>query len=285
MSTNAPSHPVPHLILVTRPQTPGRALAAQLRAAGVDALWWPAFDLLPPQDPSGLRATIAHLDEYDFTVFVSPAAVRAFADAFGAESGNKLWPETTAIGVVGTATRAAVLAQLPGARRARLLCPEGDAAAEGGSEALWAVLPALGSTPRKVLIARAQSGRQWLSDQFAAAGAQVEEVEAYQRVAHAPTTLEWSALHAGLASGRRLAALLTSTEAVAALIDSLGRDRTARAALDACIALSIHPRITAALLASGMHDVHSCSADVTSIIAALGAARAHHADFVTLQTP
>jgi len=41
------------VLLVTRPLAAGQRLSAQLRAEGVDALWWPAFDLLLEPDPAG----------------------------------------------------------------------------------------------------------------------------------------------------------------------------------------------------------------------------------------
>jgi len=252
------------LILITRPQEPGRILAAQLRGAGLDALWWPAFDLLPPADPALLHACVARLAQFDLAVFVSPAAVHAFAPAL-----SDSWPGNTAIGAVGAATASAARAALRGADRARIICPDGAAVADAGSESLWQALQTLVPAPRRVLIVRAQGGRQWLIDRLLAAGAQVEQVVAYRRVAHVPSSVQWAALRASQAARPRLALLFSSTEAIAVVAQQLGRDESLTDGLRGAIALCVHPRIEQALRASGLSDVRRCAADVESIRTAL----------------
>jgi len=254
------------LILITRPQQAGGNLAARLRDAGLDALWWPAFDLLAPADPAPLRACVARLAQFDLAVFVSPAAVRAFAQALADD-----WPAATAIAAVGAATASAARTLLRGAGGARIICPVGEAVADGGSEALWRALQALVPAPRRILIVRAQGGRQWLIERFLAAGAQVEPVVAYRRLAHVPSPAQWSALRASLAAQPRLALLFSSTEAVPVVAQQLAGDPALASALRGAVALCVHPRIEQALRAAGLSDVRGCEPRAESIQAALQA--------------
>jgi uroporphyrinogen-III synthase len=253
------------LILVTRPRGPGQELAAALRAAGSDALWLPAFDLQPPVDPLPVEAAAGRLRDFDLAVFVSPAAVEAFAAALPPGG----WPSPTAIGAMGAATRAAVLARLPGSDAAKLLCPEGTLAADGGSEALWPLVQSHRPAPRRVLIVRAQGGRPWLSEQLCAAGVQVQELPAYRRSAHVPTPWESAALHAAVAAGRRLAILYSSAEAIEVVAGQLGADAALAGAWTAQLGLCVHERIVRLLRARGAADVQLCAAEVEAVRRAL----------------
>jgi len=253
-------------VLITRPQAPGRTLAAQVRATGLDALWWPAFALLPPDDPGALRSSVERLALFDLVVFVSPAAVRAFAPLLA-----DAWPAHAVIAAVGAATAQAARTQLPGASQARIICPDGETTADGGSEALWEALQQTAAAPpRHVLIVHAQSGRRWLTDRLLACGARVEEAIAYRRVEHVPTPAQWAALRAAMAGGARLAPLYSSSEAVAVVGESLRQESTLSAWLHGGIALCVHERIELALRAAGLADVRRCDPDVASIRRALG---------------
>jgi len=252
-------------LLITRPQAPGRILAAQLRAAGMDALWWPAFALLPPDDPAALRSSVERLALFDLVVFVSPAAVRAFAPLQ-----NDAWPARVSIAAVGAATARAARSQLPQANQARIICPDGETAADGGSESLWRAMLEVLPTPRHVLIVRAQVGRRWLAERLLGCGAEVEEVVAYRRVAHTPTASQWAALWAATQGNVPLAALYSSSEAVGVVGEMLGREPAIAARLLRGVALCVHERIEQTLRASGQTDVRRCEPEVASIRRALG---------------
>ncbi|HYA76905.1 MAG TPA: uroporphyrinogen-III synthase [Burkholderiaceae bacterium] len=252
-------------LLITRPQAPGRALAAQLRATGMDALWWPAFALLPPEDPAALRSSVERLGLFDLVVFVSPAAVHALAPLL-----KDAWPARVAIAAVGAATARAARTQLPQASQARMICPDGDETADGGSESLWEAIRQAVPAPRHVLIVRAQAGRRWLADRLLGSGIKVDEAIAYRRVAHVPTAPQWAALRAAMQASAPLAALFSSSEAVGVVGETLGRDPAIAAWLLRGVALCIHERIEHALRASGMTDVRRCEPDVASIRRALG---------------
>jgi len=259
------------LVLVTRPQEGGRDLAAQLRARGRDALWWPAFDLLPPEEPQLLREHAARLASFDLLVFVSVPAVERFAAALRAVHAHGPWPQLTAIAAVGAATGSAARAQLPGASGARLICPQGTVAAEGGSEALWAALQEQGIAPRQVLIVRAQRGREWLAQRFAATGASVTQLVAYRREVHRPTAQSWGAVRAVTGAGARLALLFSSTEAIDAIADQDWAGAQLQCWRDQAIALCVHARIGERAQAAGYIDVRHCDARADSVEAALAA--------------
>ena len=254
------------VILITRPGEPGQGLAARLAALGRRALWWPAFDILPPEDPQAVSDALARLGQFDLVVFVSPMAVRALADARPAALA---WPEGVAIAAVGGATRRAA-ADLAGATSAAVIGPEGDAAADGGAEALWPALAELPQLPRRVLIVRAQSGRSWLAQRLQSAGAQVEELVAYRRLAHEPRAPEWAALRAAQeGSDGALAVLFSSSEAVAAVTQRLVAAGIAVDGSAAHRALCVHERIAAAARIAGWPRVDACAADAEAIGRAL----------------
>ncbi|BAP87885.1 uncharacterized protein E1O_07540 [Burkholderiales bacterium GJ-E10] len=253
------------LVLVTRPERPGRLLAARLRDAGsgsgVSALWWPAFDLVPlPEDPA-LQAALARLAGFNLAVFVSPAAARACARALRAP-----WPASTAIAAVGAGTRQAVLACIPEAGRARIVAPSDDAAAGGGSEALLSALRQADLAPARVLVVRAQRGRELLADALAQAGALVEQVAAYRRTVHRPDSCAWAALRAIRDLGRPIVPFLSSSEGVDALREQLAAGMPPLPWNEIRAALCLHPRIAGALAARGVADAIVCDADAASIL-------------------
>ncbi len=258
------------LVLVTRPDRPGRLLAARLRdagsASGVSALWWPAFDLVPLPDDPVLQASLARLAGFDLAVFVSPAAARACARALRAP-----WPESTAIAAVGAGTRQAVLSCIPEAGRARIVAPSDTAAAGGGSEALLSALRRADLTPARVLVVRAQRGRELLADALTKAGAQVEQVAAYRRVVHRPDSCAWAALRAIRDLDRPIVPFLSSSEGVDALREQLDGEISPLPWNEIRVALCLHPRIAEALAARGVADAIVCDADAESILDGLGA--------------
>jgi len=258
------------VVLITRPGEAGQRLTAGLGALGQAALWWPAFDLLPPSEPQRVRDALARLHGFDLVVFVSPAAVRAVAEVLAGQT----WPAGTCVAAVGGASLRAARAELPLGEDARVIGPPGSDAAEGGVEALWPVLASLPARPRNVLIVRAQSGRAWLGQQLRQAGAQVEELEAYRRVVHEPHASDWAGVRAALAGApgalQGPAVLFSSTEAVDVLTRALQRERLGPE-LPGSLALCVHERIALAASAAGWRDVRRCEAEAGALLAALAA--------------
>ncbi len=250
-------------VVVTRPGAAGRSLADALNRAGQPALWLPAFEFGPAPDEAQARAVLASLADFDLAVLVSPQAVRATAALLA-----QPWPARTTIAVVGAGTRAAVLADIAGAERARLV-PERDEDIDGsGSESLWPLLQAMQPAPRRVLLLRAQSGREWLAGKLQAAGCTVSALAVYTRSAFSPAEQLRLQLAAAAAAG--LASVISSSDAVDALAQMFGAQPDVLHALRAGPALASHPRIADRLRAAGFGRVTLCAPEAGAIVAAVG---------------
>lgn len=250
-------------VVVTRPGAAGQALAEELQHDGQPALWLPAFEFGPAPDAAQARAALARLVEFDLAVFVSPQAARATAVLM-----SQPWPARTAIAAVGAGTRSAVLDSIPGASAATVIAPSGDEeAGASGSESLWPLLQAMRPAPRRVLLLRAESGRDWLTGRLQQAGAAVTPLAVYSRQAHVPSAAARARLAAAAPEG--LACVITSSDAVDALSDMVGRLPDVLAALRGGIALASHPRIAARLRAAGFTRVAECSPKSAAVLAAL----------------
>lgn len=259
--------------VVTRPGEKGQRLSAALRDGGLNALWWPAFDLMAPDDLEPLRTLLQRLGEFDLAVFVSAGAVRGLAalELFGQ------WPAATAIAAPGDSTLQLARSLLPGAAGARCVGPASLASsglgppqpASQGSEALWEALQAHGPLPRRVLIVRAESGREWLTERLREAGSQVEYASVYRRMVHTPSAELRAALGACRGAGRVAVPLVTSSEAVGALDRQLEQTPEARAWLREGLALCSHPRIAQALRAAGYARVSQCEPTAAGVLDAI----------------
>lgn len=261
-------------IIVTRPGAAGSALVADLVARDAPAIAAPAFTLGPPPDEAAASKALQRLADFNLVVFVSPAAVRAVAELFALP-----WPAHTAIATVGSATAEAVDRLLPGARGAHRIVPAGSDD-DAGSEALWAAVERAGLTglqlPRRVLLLRAQSGREWLADRFAAAGAQVDSVAVYSRAPSTPDAVAIAAMRIWRDSGLRAALVVTSSEALEVIgvrwvaLPELAAGGL-RAWLRDAIVLAPHARIAESARRAGYGDVRLVDAEAGAVLAALAA--------------
>jgi uroporphyrinogen-III synthase len=252
----------PITVVVTRPGAAGRKLVNDLQRAAQPALWLPAFEFGPAPDEAQARAVLARLADFDLAILVSPQAVRATAALLAAP-----WPQATAIAAVGAGTRAAVLAAIPGAASARLL-PERDGDIDGsGSEALWPLLQAMQPVPRRVLLLRAQSGREWLAEKLQDAGSTVVPLAVYSRLPFVPSMELRGRLAA--AAGGALASVVSSSDAGGALANMFADEPAVLQALRAGPALASHPRIAERLRAAGFTRVVVCVPAAGAIIASL----------------
>jgi uroporphyrinogen-III synthase len=252
-------------VVVTRPGEPGQRLSAGLRDLGLAALWWPAFDLLPPLNGGALQSIAQRLAEFDLVVFVSPASVRAWANV----DLRAQWPAATAIAGVGATTLRLARSLLAGAGAARGIAPSAGADL-AGSEGLWETLRRQTPLPQKVLIVRAESGRDWLADRLREAGAQVECASVYRRLMHAPSPEQRAALGACRAAGAFATTVVTSSEAVAALDSQLEQAADLQAWLRQGLVLASHPRIAQALSTAGYGRVQQCEPEILQVAEAIG---------------
>jgi len=250
------------VVIVTRPAAAGERLQRQLTAHGWEVVWWPAFHIEPCADSERARAELAQITRFELVIFVSPNAVQAAAALLAPP-----WPAKVAIGAVGAATAMAVRDLLAPPADTTVIVP--PAAAGSGSEAFWDEWTRSGRRASRVLILRAQHGREWLGDRFAAAGVEVESLPVYAR---ADATLDAAAqvvLRRSIAAGRCPIVVFTSSEAVDALDRQLAVEPGSAAWLRSGTALASHERIRDRLLAAGYTQVELTSADDEALQARL----------------
>ena len=166
---NAPLHGVS--VLVTRPAAQADALCQLIEQHGGEVYRFPVLEIRASDQPQALSAAIKRLDGYDWAFFVSANAVD-MALARILEQRN--WPDALRIAVVGK--RSAAELERFGLRAD--LVPEH----KFNSEALLALPPMHQVEGLRCVIFRGNSGREYLADTLRERGAQVDYVEAYQRV-------------------------------------------------------------------------------------------------------
>jgi uroporphyrinogen-III synthase len=240
------------LILVTRPEPQASQWAQQLQGHGVQARALPLMDVGPPVDPAAVQALWEGLAQHRCLMFVSPNAVQWFARQ--APAGCH-WPEHTLLAAPGPGTAQAALEALQpqGLLAQHIISPSADSE-QFDSEHLWPLLQGMSWAEQSVVVVGGgedgqPKGRQWLSKQWAQAGARVHTAVAYER--RAP---RWEAAHMALAQEAYAlpaahAWLLSSSQAVAHLIDLMGKPPS-----DA-VALCTHPKVAATAQEAGFGKV------------------------------
>lgn len=155
-------------VIVTRPEEQAEALASLLRERGAEVRVRPLVRIAPPADAGrALRGALARATDYDWVVFTSANAVRAWAAAGGAQGRAQ-------VACVGEATArsarehglevATIPAVYTGAALAETMRAAGDVA---GARVLWPRASGAGDAVRAGLTA---------------AGASVDAVDAYTTV-------------------------------------------------------------------------------------------------------
>lgn len=244
------ARPPSRAVIVTRPRDSSRRLAAALRARGLRVVLAPLIRTIPPRSWRPLDAALKRLSAFDAAVFASAAAVDAFFDRARVRRIRPAAPPTVA--AVGPATAKALAARgwratvVPEARRA-----------EGLAAALR--LP----KGARVLLPRAERGREELPRLLRAAGARVTEASAYRTVADHEGR---RALRRALADGAG-AACFASGSAVDSAAAALGPERFRRA-FRVCAAVAIGPVTAAALKRRGARAVVAATADDAALAAA-----------------
>lgn len=256
--------------IVTRPERDARRWVRALGKRGLEALALPLIEIAPVADPKALHAAWHALGGYDAVMFVSGNAVEQFFDAKPHDVDGwcidnvmptRAWaPGPGTAKALQTAGVAAVLTDAPHAQ-----------ADQFDSEALWQVVRAQVHVHTRVLIVRGtdatgqSTGRDWLGGKLAAAGAQVDKVEAYMR-----RPPRWNAqlrLQAEQAARDGSVWLFSSSEAVENLVGMLPAQSWA-----AGRAVATHPRIAKAVRGAGFGVVWESRPTLDAVVASIESA-------------
>ncbi len=158
-------------IAVTRPAAQADGLIAGLRELGAEAINLPTIRIEDPVDREPLRRAVRELGNFDWVVFTSANGVTRFWKALE-DAGGRGWPEQLRAAAIGPATARALRAR--GIEAA--VVPD-EYVAEAVAEAL---ITAHDMSGKRVLLPRAAGARKVLPERLRVAGAEVEEVVAYE---------------------------------------------------------------------------------------------------------
>ena len=165
-------------VLVTRPREQAQDLVERLESMGADAIVAPMIRIVPPTDYGPLDDACARLPEFNWVVFASANAVDAFLERLLAGPRDLRALGSTRICVVGQATSE---------RLAKYGMKADVIPAEYRAES---VVPAMAETAplagQKVLMPRADIGREVIADDLRARGAEVTDVVAYRTIVAEP---------------------------------------------------------------------------------------------------
>ena len=252
-------------VIVTRPAAQAQAWVHDLCERGLDAVALPLIAIGAAADPVVVQAAWETLSQHNLVAFVSPNAVEQF---FSAAPGDTRWPDRTLAGSPGPGTTRELRAR--GVPAAAIVEPAADAP-QFDSEALWAQLSARPWQGRSALIVRGDGGRDWLADTLRGAGARVELLAAYRRVASKPDAAQRALLAAAVAAPAEHLWLFSSSEAIdrlAALCPDLDAQvwRPAQA-------IATHPRIADRARALGIGVVHASRPGIDAVSACIQSIR------------
>lgn len=156
-------------ILLTRPAGQSDGLAAAIGAVGGEALQIPVVQITAPPSWVAVDDAIRHAATFDWIVFASVNGVKAFADRLRAVGRDARILGTARVAAIGSATAAAL-----GAAGVACDLVPATASSEG---LVAALLPTLRAG--RLLLIRADRGRDVMRRELEAAGHEVVEVSAY----------------------------------------------------------------------------------------------------------
>ena len=173
-AADAPAAPRPgplagKRVLLTRPEGQGEEMAAAIERLGGTCLRVPVVRIGPPPDTAALAACVGRADTFDWIVFASANGVRAFVEALSAAGRDARALGTARLAAIGPATSAALAA-------AGLVCDLEPATSNSEGMAA-ALLPTM--RKGRVLLVRADRGRDVMRRELESAGHAVTEVAAY----------------------------------------------------------------------------------------------------------
>ncbi|MEO5843869.1 MAG: uroporphyrinogen-III synthase [Caldimonas sp.] len=247
----------PPRVLITRPAEQAGPWVERLRERGIAAEALPLIEIAPPADAAAARSAWAELAAFHLVVFVSVNAVLHF---FAARPPGAAWPDATQAGAPGSGTAEAL--REAGVAAAAIVRPAADAP-QFDSESLWARLQGRDWRGARVLVVRGDGGRDWLAERLVGAGARVDRVSAYRRLAPSFAGAGRDRLDAAIADADAIW-LFSSSEAIANLEQAAGAGhwRAARA-------VATHPRIAARARSLGFRRVVEAAPGLEAVIACI----------------
>ncbi|HEY3161898.1 MAG TPA: uroporphyrinogen-III C-methyltransferase [Vicinamibacterales bacterium] len=206
-------------VLVTRPREQAAELVDRLTALGAESIEAPMIRMAPPDDPDPLLRAAASPEDFDWIIFTSANAVDAFMTALldgerdvRALKGPRLCASGTAT-AEKLATYGIKVDLIPREFRA---------------DAVVASLLALGSMAgARVLLPRADIGREVIAEQLREAGAVVTEVIAYRTILEDAQREGDPDIYGMLLEGRIDVATFTSPSAIRNFAKIHGADQVA----------------------------------------------------------
>jgi len=161
-------------VLITRPREQAAEMVDRLSILGAETIEAPMIRIAPPDEPGPLKRAVDHADEFDWIVFTSGNSVEAFMSMLLDGTRDIRFLKSARLCCVGTGTAE---------RLARYgvkadLIPE-----EFRGEALVAAMAQSGSLDgSRVLVPRADIGRDVIAEGLRDAGALVTDVVAYRTI-------------------------------------------------------------------------------------------------------
>lgn len=238
-------------VVITRSRAQATSFAQALSARGAIPILFPTIEIRPLDDCSALDDALTQLDQYAWIVFTSANTVSAVFDRLHA-IGRATLPATLRIAAIGPAT-GAELAERGTAIDAMPATFRGAAIAD-----------AMGRLDnQRVLLPRANIGREETAESLREAGATVDEVIAYQTVIPESDRFGLTALRAGVD-----AVTFTSPSTVHNFISLVGPDSyklLARSVL-ACIGPVTAAAVTDLGLGQPLQAHHSTSEGLIEVL-------------------
>lgn len=164
-------------VIITRPAHQAQNLQVLLEAAGRSVVVFPVFEIESIAHNPVLDQALQNLASFAMVVFVSPNAIDAF---FMRQAPDWRWPTEVAIAVVGAASRQALYKHGVDDQSVRIFSPSNTERTDSETLLPELDLPTLKS--KKVLIVRADSGRDFLANSLRQAQVDVLVITAYRRV-------------------------------------------------------------------------------------------------------
>ena len=240
-------------VVITRSRAQATPFARALAARGAIPVLFPTIDIRPLDDCAALDRALKHAARYGWIVFTSVNAVTAVWERLAA-LGLTAIPGAGRIAAVGPATAAAL------AERGASI---GAMPADFRGAAIAGALGRLAGL--RVLLPRADIGREETAEALREAGAEVEEIVAYHTTPAAPDPGSLAALR-----GRVDAVTFTSPSTVRNFVTLVGpgaRDLLARS-LVACIGPVTAAAVTELGLAPPLQAPHSTGEALLDVLEA-----------------